>query len=126
MIYSNSLKEKKKELDEITVNGVQINSDTWYSAYETGKNSSDKDIRKLLGLPVTKSLVYYKNANDPETLINVLRYRIIEFYEITEPWAKLEIETDENKIVRIHSDYFAEMQKPSFIKDIKEMEEKSL
>ena len=124
MIYSEKLKEKK-EVDCIEINGVVLDSETWHTGLELEKskseNESEKTFRKFIGLPITKQLIYFPDAKSENSKVEVLEYRLLEYYTASDPWAKIEILTEEGKKVKIHSDYFVHMQKPSFIKDMKEM-----
>ena len=89
--------------------------------YSGAENSSDQEklVRKAIGLPQKKQLIYYPNKNDQASAVKVIRYQILEMYEITERWYTLEIETEDDRTVRIHSSFLADMQKPSFIADMK-------
>ena len=100
-------------------NNVLLETDVFYTGSE---NPSDQEklIRKAIGLPQKKQLIYYPNKNDQASAVNVLRYQILEMYEITERWYTLEIQTEDARIVRIHSSFLADMQKPNFIADMKE------
>ena len=87
----------------------------------TGKDNpseEEKMVRKAVGLPVKKQLIYYTNKHDANSAVNVMQYQLIEMYDITERWYTVEITLDNGTSVKIHSGYLAEMQKPSFIADI--------
>ena len=75
---------------------VVLDSDKIYSG-KANPIQEEKLIRKAVGLPVTKQLVYYKDKHDPSSVVFVHDYRIK---------------------VRLHSVFFAEMQKPSFVADM--------
>ncbi len=97
---------------------VILETNVFYSGAE---NPSDQEklVRKAVGLPQKKQLVYYPDKNDQESAVSVIRYQILEMYEITERWYTLEINTEDERVVRIHSSFLADMQKPSFISDLK-------
>lgn len=96
--------------------------DVWHTGMENPEDS-EKQVRKSFGLPQKKQLVYYSNSRDASSRVNVPRYRAIKEYEITTPWFVLEVETEDQHFVRIHSDYFIEMQKPSFIAEMSSLTE---
>ena len=75
-------------------------------------------VRKALGLPVTKQLVYYPDKKDKASAVKVTVYQLIEMYAITDRWYTVELILDNGNRVRIHSDYLVEMQKPSFVADM--------
>lgn len=96
---------------------IILNSDTVYTGMENPQND-EKLVRKAVGLPVKKQLIYYKNTHDSESSVNVISYKLAEMYNITDRWYTMEITLDDGSKVRIHSSYLAEMQKPSFIADM--------
>ncbi len=102
---------------------VVLDSESNYSGY-ANPTEEEKLVRKAIGLPIKKQLIYYKNKHQPESIVNIKSYRLIEMYNITERWYTIEITTEEGKSVRIHSGYLIEMQKPSFIEDMEEQIEK--
>ena len=81
-------------------------------------SDDEKLVRKAIGLPVTKQLVYYKDKTDEKSVVNINKYQLIEMYDITEKWYTVEITLIDGTVVRIHSGYLIEMQKPSFIADM--------
>jgi hypothetical protein len=107
-------------IQEVIVKGetIVLESDRLYSG-GTDLSEDDKQARKALGLPMTKQLVYYKDKTDKQSIIFVTQYKIVEMYDITDKWYTLELALINNMTVRIHSSYFAEMQKSSFIEDMK-------
>lgn len=96
---------------------VILNTESVYSGSDF-LNEEEKLVRKAIGLPVTKQLVYYKNKTDAESVVNVKRYQLIEMFDITEKWYTVEITLEDATLVCIHSWYLIEMQKPSFISDM--------
>ena len=102
---------------------IVLDSDSIYSG-SANPSPEEKLVRKAVGLPITKQLIYYNDKHDPSSIVYVLSYRIIEMYQITERWFIIEIYTEDGKTVRVHSVFLAEMQKPSFIADMKAQEEK--
>ena len=95
-----------------------LDSEEYYSGSKPD-NDNEKLIRKAIGLPVTKQLVFYRNRRDASSVINVERYRINTIYEITDRWFEIDIVTADGETVRIHSRYLVEMQSPSFIEDMR-------
>lgn len=96
---------------------VILDSEKKYSGMENPQDD-EKLVRKAVGLPVKKQLVYYKDKADTESVINVLEYQLVEMYEITERWYTVEITLEDDSKVKIHSSYLAEMQRPSFVADM--------
>lgn len=80
----------------------------------------EKESRKLLGLPLKKPLVYYRVKKAEEPAVPVASYSVIESFHVTDPWYTVELELCSGECVRIHSGFFVEMQKPSFLKDMTE------
>lgn len=99
---------------------VILETDKYYFGHEQPFDY-EKPIRRALGLPVTKQLIYYKDTRDENSNIPVLMYKIVKMYEDTSKWYELEIILEDRSKVSIHSDYFEHMQKPSFIKDMQSL-----
>ena len=110
----------------VTVDNEQImlSSDALYDGGEK-PSSEERLIRKAVGLPVTKQLVYYKDTLNPNSVVNVQSYKLIEMYQITERWFVVEVNIENEDTKRIHSTFLAEMQKPSFVADMKAQQEKN-
>ena len=89
-------------------------------AYACGNKVTEEEklVRKALGLPLTKQLVYYKNVHDASSACCVTEFRILEMYDITDRWYTIGLTLEDGPNVRIHSGYLAEMQKASFIADV--------
>lgn len=96
---------------------VVLDSEKTYSGMEN-PDAEEKLVRKAIGLPVKKQLVYYKDKADENSIVNVTSFRIEEMYEVSDRWYTIEIATAEGDVRRIHSAYLAEMQKPSFVSDM--------
>ena len=77
---------------------------------------ADTDLRRLLGLPITKDLVYYSSVRE-ECKKAVDKFVIDQIFTITEPWFVLMLFMGK-ETVRIHHRYFAEMQSPTFVSDM--------
>lgn len=79
-----------------------------------------KKYRQKIKLPVTKTLIYYRGSIFTTfTTIKVEKYEIVEEYQRENNyWAILKLYLKDGTTVNIHSAYFAQMQKPSFIKDL--------
>lgn len=82
------------------------------------ENEAEKNVRRELGLPVTKQLIYYLDKSDPNSFIDVENFKIIESFEITAKWYMLDVTIKTGDVIRIHSSHFAEMQKPNFVADM--------
>ena len=96
---------------------VVLDTDATYIASGT-LTDQDKLIRKVLKLPIKKDLVYYRNIHAADSTAPVTSYRILSMYDVADPWYTLELTLADNTTVNIHSTFFADMQKPSFIADI--------
>lgn len=78
-------------------------------------NNDCYEYRKKIDLPVTKKLIYKDMKNKCHF---VKSYSIIEEYNISDYWAVLELNfEDELQPVRIHSMFFSEMQQSKFKRD---------
>ncbi len=82
-----------------------------------------KELRKALKLPITKSLVYYYHPyNKGDSPVPVISYDARHLTDNKgEPfgWYIVDVEVmGDSEIKHIHGDYFAEMQSPSFIDEI--------
>ena len=96
---------------------VLLDSTKMYTGAKKPKDD-EKLVRKAIGLPIKKQLIYYRDKRNPESVISVKGYQVVEMFDITERWYTLEITLSDDTKVRIHSSYFVEMQKPSFIEDM--------
>ena len=69
-----------------------------------------KELRKSLGLPVTKDLVYYKEFNwDTREVFKIIAYEpVFDYPDSTSKTVRITLENGE--IVKIHNMYLAEMQ----------------
>ena len=105
---------------EVTVDGEQIILDniTWHpGAEKKPQDPTERLVRKALKLPITKQLVYYPNTFEKKTF-NIVRYRLNEFYDVSDKWYFVHVELENGEIVNIHNAFLSEMQSPSFIEDI--------
>ncbi len=96
---------------------ITIDTERKYSAMPNAEGE-EKEMRKLLGLPIKKQLVYYKDKKSAGSIINAKAYQILEIYEITDRWFTIDLFLEDDTVIRIHSWYLAEMQKASFIEDM--------
>lgn len=118
-------KKKKEGKQVVTETEVTLDFDKWYSGVKP-QDENEKNVRKWLKLPVTKSLVYYSSTLNPDSKMDVIEYRICEcnFSEMyQEYWVILEIKTKSetaSKTVKIMSWFLHQMQSPTFFDDIKE------
>lgn len=81
-----------------------------------------KDMRRALGLPIFKSLRYMKRVGEAWQEIPVISYEVVDIYMPSETYSIL-LTLKNNDTVQILQSYFSEMQKPSFIDDVKKQEE---
>lgn len=104
---------------EVTIgkDTVILDSEKRYTGTDNPENE-EKLVRKAIGLPIKKQLVYYKDKRDADSIVNISEYKIVEMYDTTERWYTIEIYLEDGSEVRIHSGYLAEMQKTSFIADM--------
>ncbi len=102
--------------------GAEIILGEWHNGTKD-LTDEEKAFRRNLPFPITKQYVYYKDKMDKNSIINVLKYRFIEAYETSHEWFTMELLLQDNSKVIIHSGYFVEMQKPSFIEDMKKLAE---
>lgn len=96
--------------------------DVWHTGMED-PDEEERQARKGFGLPQKKQMIYYASNRDASSRVNINRYRAVQEYNVTSPWFVMELETENQKIVRIHSDYLIEMQKPSFFADMSSISE---
>lgn len=91
----------------------------------TQLNENDtKELRKEMGLPVTKNLIYWqKESASSWEKRNVTDYEILATYEPSGSRSIL-IKLEDGEQIRILSDYLADMQKTTFFNDMGENEEK--
>ena len=76
-----------------------------------------KELRKELGLPMTKGLIYWYREGRSYKQCNVSSYEIVETYEPGGSKCML-ITLETGKQVRILSDYLSDMQKASFLNEV--------
>lgn len=77
----------------------------------------EKNLRKELGLPITKALRYMKRIVGGYESIGVTDFKIIETYEPSGTHS-LEVGLANGETVRVLAPFFAHMQKSSFEKDM--------
>lgn len=81
-------------------------------------NGNDtKELRKELGLPVTKDLVYWYKDRQSWKQCNVIDYEIVATYQPSGSRSLL-ITLESGQQVRILADYLVDMQSSSFINDV--------
>ncbi len=96
---------------------IILNSEIKYSGSEK-LDDNEKLVRKAVGLPVTKQLIFYKDKRTVDSVINVVSYQLVEMFDALDRWYTVEVTLSDGEKVRIHSSYLIEMQKPSFIADM--------
>ena len=81
-------------------------------------DNDTKELRKEIGLPVTKGLVYWcKNESHKWEQFTVSDYEVVAVYEPS-GGKSLMVTLENGRQVRIYGDYFAEMQKPNFLGEV--------
>ena len=108
---------------------VFLDTDKEYSGADVDnipeeEKAEEKLVRKALGLPITKQLVYYPNKRDASSVVNVVSYRVNRVYGESDKWYVIVITTETKQEVSIHSSYLGEMQKPSFVYDMEAQSKK--
>lgn len=100
---------------------VQLDIDNSSMEDKVELTEEEKELRRKLKLPVTKELFYYEHLNgELYTKHKVLSFQIVKEYDT---WKSLEITVENIKNpIRIHGDYFSEMQGAAFTKEIKIIE----
>lgn len=96
---------------------ITLDSEKLYSGKENPQGE-EKLVRKALGLPVKKQLIFYKNKLDAESVTDIITYQLVKMHNITERWYTVEITSVDGNKARIHSTFLGEMQKPSFVADM--------
>lgn len=86
------------------------------SEYIPLNDDDTKELRKKLGLPVTKGISYWHKNEQVWKRSNVIDYKVVETYKPSESSLVL-ITIESGHQVNILSDYLAEMQKPSFVSE---------
>lgn len=75
----------------------------------------ERTMRKQLGLPITKQLVYYDNDFNK---YNIISYSV---YENHDSYDTIEIKLENKKKIKIHEAFLREMQLPHYKEYIIEM-----
>lgn len=86
------------------------------SLYADSINDSE-NLRRLLHLPVTKELRYMKKETNSFIPYKVKSYQITDWYTDSDS-ASLTLILENNQTIRILANYFSEMQKKDFEKNI--------
>ena len=76
-----------------------------------------KELRKEIGLPITKPLVYWKKIDTEWHSYIVVNYEIAEIYKPSNTFS-LFVTIESGEKVRILGDFFVDMQKTTFLSDI--------
>lgn len=106
----------KNDKEKFEYTNEDITEDYLVLLYHDATTNSE-NLRRLLGLPITKELRYMKRTTTGFISYQVANYRIVTWY-IDSNAASLEVTLANGSTVRILGDYFSHMQKPSFEKDI--------
>ncbi len=83
------------------------------SEYKMLGEFDTKEFRKKMGFPLTRDLKYYSKIDGNWKVNDIVSYEIVGTYDSGSN--SMLISLDDSTKVRIHSDYLAEMQKPSFV-----------
>lgn len=102
-----------QKLFQFNESEIAVDTEDIYSG-TTELSLLEKQVRKAIGLPVTKQLIYYTDKNS-DSVVPILNYRVREFFP---EWSIIEVTLTNGEIYVIHSSYLAEMQKPSFVADM--------
>ena len=78
-------------------------------------SEEERDLRKRFGLPSGKQLQYLKSSGGKYQKFNVAKVEPGEAYP--SGWNMLRVTLENGNVVKIHSSYFADMQKSSFEKE---------
>lgn len=87
------------------------------SEFMSLNDKDTKELRKQLGLPTTKDLRYFYRENVSWVEVKVINYEIVDTYQPSGTHSLMITLTD-NTQVRILADYFADMQKSTFLNDV--------
>ena len=120
-VFKITIKRKEGGKDIIETRDVHVDTTSIHPGTAKELSEGELDVRRLLGLPLTKDLVYYPDPRDNRN-VPVTDYRIAEMYDISDPWFTITFSTGSRQVC-IHSMFFAEMQKPSFVTDMKKAAE---
>ena len=84
----------------------------------------NKELREILKLPKTKPLVYYSDKHDASSKVEISSYWVERMFDEDEDniWYGIVVVLPDGTEKRLHSAYFAMMQKKSFIQDIERSE----
>lgn len=78
----------------------------------------ERNVRKALGLPAKKQLVFYKDQRKEDSVIPVAGFRIAQIHAAEDLWCTVIVILEDGSCARIHSAYLAEMQKTTFVEDM--------
>ena len=96
---------------------VELDSAVGYPGGAGIADESLKNVRRALGLPLTKQLVHYADIRSADSAEKVESFRIVEMFD---DWYTLELQIEgKADAVRMHNAFFAEMQKASFVADMR-------
>ncbi len=106
-------------------NKVEYREDDFNNAFleslYTDSINDCESLRRLLHLPVTKELRYVKKENNSFVSYKVKSYQITDWYTDSDS-ASLTLILENNQTIRILANYFSEMQKKDFEKNIRAQE----
>lgn len=89
-------------------------------------NESDtKQLRKELGLPLTKKIKYLHKVNNVWQEENIVNYSVVDTYQPSGT-KSLSIMLDSGKTIRILADYLADMQKTNFVSEMESEDVKTV
>ncbi len=112
-IQISKTKDGKKIKEE---KNVEIEVGMEFPGAAAALTETELDVRRFLGLPTTKDLVYYPSSREDKKIL-VDKFMVDQIFTITDPWFKLILYMGDDN-VNIHHRYFVEMQSPTFISDM--------
>jgi len=69
-------------------------------------DEASKEVRRELGLPIKKDLIYYTSALSADTACNVREFRVSEIYnDSNDMWCVLEVTLATGETRKIHSSF---------------------
>ncbi|GBG97180.1 3'-5' exonuclease [Lactococcus termiticola] len=103
--------------EEATAKKLIYTASGFVQVQKGSPDSISEELRRELGLPITRGLVYYREVEHKSwAMLNVKGMGILQEYS---SGASLLIALENNEEVCIHSDFLKEMQKANFIADYK-------
>ena len=120
---TNSIKYRLDKPVTLGVTEITVTEGDIY-IFDSKEDNKTKDVRRMMNLPVTKTLVYYTDTMDEKSTVVVESMTIDKILTRDDGsnWFVVDIGY-EGKNAKLHSAYFSDMQSPTFIDDIKKLED---